>query len=144
MTKDDKDDLKSVVEINGEYFQEMKDIQKLVLGGNTDLMDVALFAWSIGVNKGLKLEKGKWNKGASKNKTNPLSPLANYQDINEIRILMEAMGSGNLDIKFSSDFNEYVNGGLKFLVEQEFNKGKIERFMKTMEKTSKKSANDVE
>lgn len=121
----------SVVQISGEFYDGMKKIQEEILGDKCSLMDVALFAWSVGVNKNKKVESSDFKASKKHKKINPLSPLGNYREITQIEVLLEEMGEIP-DKKLGVVFNEYVNGGLRYLIEEEFHLGKIERFMKKM------------
>lgn len=116
------DSYKSVVSISSEYYAGLQKIGEQTLGEGYDNMDVALFAFSIGLNRGMR---------CTNSRKHPQQPLSWYANIREIETLLREMGELE-DDKLGKVFNEYVNGGLKFLIENEFHLGKHERFYKLM------------
>ena len=116
------DKYKSVVSITPKYYAGLEKIGEQTLGEEGDKMDVALFAFSVGLNRGIR---------CTNSRKHPLSPISSYANIREIETLLREMDELKHD-KLGKVFNEYVNGGLKFLIENEFHLGKHERFIKKM------------
>ena len=87
---------------------------------------IHLFAISIGIEKNLRLPLVKWKKGGAKAKSNPGSHINTIDEIKGLEIILDMRGDLEDGMQLNAVLNEYLNGGLKWLKDEEIDKGSIE------------------
>ncbi len=87
---------------------------------------VHLFAISIGIEKNLRLPLAEWRKGDANAKSNPGSHINTIEEIKGLEIILDMRGDLDGEMQLNAVLNEYLNGGLKWLKDEEIDKGSID------------------
>jgi len=131
---EEKKESDGVTAVAGHLQHVVSDLKKHLFPDNSADRDVHLFAISIGIEKNQTLELSDWKKGDGKAKSNSGSHIATIPGIEGLKILLQYRGDLENGVAFSTALNQYLNGGLTWLKNEEIHKGSIDILIKKMPK----------
>ena len=132
MSEESKEGGGGTLAVSGHLQSVVKNLKKHLFPSDAQDKVVHLFAISIGIEKHLRLEQAKWKKGDGKAKSNPGSHINTIGEIKGLEIVLNMRGDLEDGRQLNTVLNEYLNGGLTWLSDEEIDKGNIDVLLEKM------------
>ena len=131
---EEKKESDGVTAVAGHLQHVVSDLKKHLFPDNSADRDVHLFAISIGIEKNQTLQLSDWKRGDAKAKSNPGSHINTIPELEGLKVLLQYRGDLEDGVQLNTALNEYLNGGLTWLKNEEIHKGSIDILIKKMPK----------
>jgi hypothetical protein len=132
MSEESKDGGGGTLAVSGHLQPIVKNLKKHLFPADTQDKVVHLFAISIGIEKHQRLELSDWKKGDANAKSNPGSHINTIGEIKGLEIILKMRGDLDDGKQLNTVLNEYLNGGLNWLRNEEIDKGNIDVLLEKM------------